>query len=88
MFEPSPHLRQRAADLWAARDFPAPYAVTLPLNPSIPGHQSRIDVISGWARAVDERLGRSRRTVHPGRSEVIFNFESYVDAVECKLRYG
>lgn len=87
MFEPSQHLRQKAADLWAARDFPAPYAVTLPL-PSTQAEDDRMDAISGWARAVDERLGRSRRTVHPGRSEVIFNFESYVDAVECKLRYG
>lgn len=87
MFEPSSHLCQRAADLWAARDFPAPYAVTLPLNPSIPGHQNRIDVISGWARE-EERLGRSRRTLHAGRGEVVFEFESDLDAVWCKLRYG
>lgn len=87
MFQPSQHLRQKAADLWAARDFPAPYAVTLPF-PSTQAEDDRMDAISGWARAVDERLGRSRRTVHAGRGEVIFNFESYVDAVECKLRYG
>lgn len=86
MFEPSQHLRQKAADLWVARDFPAPYAVTLPLDPSIPGHQNRIDVISGWA-CEEERSGRSRRTVHAGRGEVIFEFESYVDAVECALRF-
>lgn len=87
MFEPSQHLRQKAADLWAARDFPAPYAVTLPLNPSIPGHQNRIDVISAWARE-EERLGRSRRTLRAGCGEVIFEFESDLDAVWCKLRYG
>jgi hypothetical protein len=46
-----------------------------------------MDAISGWARAVDERLGRSRRTVHAGRGEVIFEFESCVDAVECALRF-
>ena len=87
MFEPSPHLRQRAADLGAARDFPAPYAVTLPL-PSTQAEDDRMDAISGWARAVDERLGRSRRSVHAGRGEVIFEFESGLDAVWCKLKFG
>ena len=44
-------------------------------------------MISGWARE-EERLGRSRRTVHAGRGEVVFEFESDLDAVWCKLRYG
>lgn len=87
MFEPSQHLRQKAANLWAARDFPAPYGVTFPLDPSVPGEDVLIDQISEWATS-EERVGRSRRTVRAHQGEVEFRFEADVDAVWCKLRYG
>jgi len=87
MFEPSSHLRQRAADLWAARDFSAPYSVTFPLDPSVPGEDILIDQISDWARS-EERNGRHRRTVRAHQGEVEFRFEADVDAVWCKLRFG
>lgn len=67
--------------------FPAPYAVTLKLDPSAPGGDILIDQISMWARC-ENRIGRSRRIVHAAKGEVLFEFESAVDAVECKLRYG
>lgn len=67
--------------------FPAPYAVTLKLDPSAPGEDILIDQISIWARC-ENRIGRSRRIVYAAKGEVLFEFESAVDAVECKLRYG
>jgi hypothetical protein len=87
MFEPSQHLRQQAADLRTARDFSAPYAVTFPLDPSVPGEDILIDQISDWARS-EERFGRHRRTVRAHQGEVEFRFEADVDAVWCKLRFG
>lgn len=64
----------------------APHRVTLPLDPSVPGHQQQIDDISAWARSND-RAGRSRRTVRAADGEVIFDFEKVVDAVECSFRF-
>ena len=79
-------LRDAIAKGNAARDFHAPHRVVLPLNPSTPGHQERIDDASNWAYSAD-RIGRSRRTVRAGDEEVIFDFENATDAVECSLRF-
>lgn len=78
-------LRAAAAATHTARNFPAPHRVVLPLDPSIPGDQQKIDDVSAWARSSD-RSGRSRRTVRAASGEVEFEFEKAVDAVECVLR--
>lgn len=80
-------LLDQAAARWAARVFDAPHAVTLRLNPSAHEDALLIDKVTAWSTA-DERSGKARRTVHAARGEIVFEFETAVDAVECKLRYG
>tara|TARA_R110002051_G_C8765671_1_gene502540 strand:- start:5405 stop:5659 length:255 start_codon:yes stop_codon:yes gene_type:complete len=84
MFE---SLRQKAATLWAARDFPAPHVVTLLLDPSIVREDLKLDRVTAWARSED-RMGMSRRTMHAGLGEVVFEFESEIDARNCQQRFG
>lgn len=81
-----PKLHEACAAANAARQFHAPHRVTLPLNPSIPGHQERIDEASAWARS-DERIGRSRRIANASDSRTTFEFENVADAVECHLLF-
>lgn len=79
-------LFDQAAARWSARAFDAPHAVTLRLDPSAHEDALLIDKVTAWSTA-DERSGKVRRTVHAARGEIVFEFETAVDAVECALRF-
>lgn len=79
-------LRAACAQAVAARNFRAPYSVSLPLDPAVAEDEWMIDVVSAWMRS-PHRRGRSRRTVHATDKLVVFEFDDVVDAVECHLRF-
>lgn len=79
-------LRTAQAQAVAARDFEAPFAVTIPLTPGYLPDQHLLDRATTFALD-PARLGRSRRAVDARAGEATWCFENGDDATEFAFNF-
>ena len=79
-------LRTAQAQAAAARDFEAPFMVTIPFTPGWPPDQHLLDRATTFSLD-PARSGRSRRTIHADAGAVTWCFKKGEDATEFALEF-